>query len=176
MLKKIIILKPHISINSYLAVVQDQCPCSCEKWKTLKASIDSIPVCSCVLLVVCKMWVTWIRLAAGFRRFSKCFCLCCSWTFRAKPEPRIPWESVCGRWRLLNQLIKRLKEMTGMQKKNVRGTTSFWKMRAYLKRLLEFFLRDCCELTAGRAKKATPIKLKVAAIRRPFHVTGNLSP
>lgn len=36
------------------------------------------------------MGLTWIRPAAGLRRFSKCFCLCCSWTFRAKPEPRIP--------------------------------------------------------------------------------------
>ena len=22
----------------------------------------------------------------------KCFCLCFCWTFRAKPEPRIPWK------------------------------------------------------------------------------------
>lgn len=35
--------------------------------------------------------LTWMSPAAGCRRFSKCFCLCCSWTFRAKPEPRIPW-------------------------------------------------------------------------------------
>lgn len=33
---------------------------------------------------------TWIRPAAGLRLFSKCFCLCCSWTLRAKPEPRMP--------------------------------------------------------------------------------------
>lgn len=32
------------------------------------------------------------------------------------------------------------------------------------------------ELTAGRAKKETPIKEKVAAIRRPSHVLGVLSP
>lgn len=31
-------------------------------------------------------------------------------------------------------------------------------------------------LTAGRAKKETPIKEKVAAIRRPSHVLGVLSP
>lgn len=29
--------------------------------------------------------------AAGICRL-KCFCLCFCWTFRAKPEPRIPWE------------------------------------------------------------------------------------
>lgn len=52
------------------------------------------------------MRFTWIKLAAGFRRFSKCFCLCCSWTFRAKPEPRIPWESVCGEWGLFKELTK----------------------------------------------------------------------
>lgn len=34
---------------------------------------------------------TWIRLAAGVRLFSKCFCRCCSCTLRAKPEPRMPW-------------------------------------------------------------------------------------
>lgn len=33
---------------------------------------------------------TWMRPAAGLRLFSKCFCLCCSWTLRAKPEPRMP--------------------------------------------------------------------------------------
>ncbi len=38
---------------------------------------------------------TWIRPAAGFLRFSKCFCRCCSWTFKANPEPRIP----CGVWK-----------------------------------------------------------------------------
>ena len=32
------------------------------------------------------------------------------------------------------------------------------------------------ELTAGRAKNATPIMLKVAASRRPFQVLGTLSP
>lgn len=32
-----------------------------------------------------------MRPAAGLRLFSKCFCLCCSWTFKAKPEPRMPW-------------------------------------------------------------------------------------
>lgn len=35
---------------------------------------------------------TWMRLAAGFLLFSKCFCRCCSWTFRAKPEPRMPYK------------------------------------------------------------------------------------
>lgn len=35
---------------------------------------------------------TWMRLAAGLRLFSKCFCLCCSWTLRAKPEPRMPYK------------------------------------------------------------------------------------
>lgn len=34
--------------------------------------------------------LTWMSPAAGCLRFSKCFCLCCSWTFRAKPDPRIP--------------------------------------------------------------------------------------
>lgn len=34
--------------------------------------------------------VTWMRLAAGFLLFSKCFCRCCSCTLRAKPDPRIP--------------------------------------------------------------------------------------
>lgn len=33
---------------------------------------------------------TWIRPAAGFRLFSKCFCRCCSCTFRAKPDPKMP--------------------------------------------------------------------------------------
>lgn len=33
--------------------------------------------------------------AAGICRL-KCFCLCFCWTFRAKPEPRIPWEGTEG--------------------------------------------------------------------------------
>lgn len=37
------------------------------------------------------MTLTWIRPAAGFRLFSKCFCRCCSCTFRANPEPKMPW-------------------------------------------------------------------------------------
>lgn len=37
--------------------------------------------------------LTWIRPAAGFRLFSKCFCRCCSWTFRAKPDPKMPCKS-----------------------------------------------------------------------------------
>lgn len=36
--------------------------------------------------------------------------------------------------------------------------------------------RTLRELTAGRAKKETPIKEKVAAIRRPSQVLGVLSP
>lgn len=35
---------------------------------------------------------------------------------------------------------------------------------------------DVKPLTAGRAKKETPIRVKVAASRRPFQVMGNLSP
>ena len=36
--------------------------------------------------------VTWMsEAAAGICRL-KCFCLCFCWTFRAKPEPRIPWK------------------------------------------------------------------------------------
>jgi len=38
------------------------------------------------------------------------------------------------------------------------------------------FLSRSKELTAGRAKKETPIKEKVAAIRRPSQVLGVLSP
>lgn len=46
-----------------------------------------------VWMIKCFKWgvLTCMRLAAGFLLFSKCFCLCCSWTFRAKPEPRIPY-------------------------------------------------------------------------------------
>lgn len=40
--------------------------------------------------IVCVCVCTWMRLAAGFLLFSKCFCRCCSCTFRAKPDPRIP--------------------------------------------------------------------------------------
>lgn len=34
---------------------------------------------------------TWIREAAAGICRLKCFCLCFCCTFRAKPEPRIPW-------------------------------------------------------------------------------------
>lgn len=37
---------------------------------------------------------TWMRLAAGFLLFSKCFWRCCSCTFSAKPEPRMPWNKI----------------------------------------------------------------------------------
>lgn len=49
-----------------------------------------------VWLIKCFQWaeLTCMRLAAGFLLFSKCFCLCCSWTFRAKPEPRIPYTHI----------------------------------------------------------------------------------
>lgn len=43
-----------------------------------------------VVIYGCSWTYTWMRPAAGLRLFSKCFCLCCSWTFRAKPEPRMP--------------------------------------------------------------------------------------
>lgn len=33
---------------------------------------------------------TWMSSAAGFLLFSKCFWRCCSWTFNASPEPRMP--------------------------------------------------------------------------------------
>lgn len=36
---------------------------------------------------------TWMRLAAGFLLFSKCFCRCCSCTFSANPDPRMPWNT-----------------------------------------------------------------------------------
>lgn len=40
---------------------------------------------------------TWMsEAAAGICRL-KCFCLCFCWTFRAKPEPRIPWEGTEAR-------------------------------------------------------------------------------
>lgn len=58
--------------------------------------------------------LTWMSPAAGWRRFSKCFCLCCSWTFRAKPEPRIPCSqnqsnsSGCCFIKTLIKTIKRL--------------------------------------------------------------------
>ena len=32
-----------------------------------------------------------MSVAAGTRRRIMCFCRCCCWTFRAKPEPRMPW-------------------------------------------------------------------------------------
>lgn len=35
---------------------------------------------------------TWMSEAAAGICLLKCFCLCFCWTFRAKPEPRIPWE------------------------------------------------------------------------------------
>lgn len=44
--------------------------------------------------------VTCMRLAAGVLLFSKCFCRCCSCTFRAKPDPRMPLKKGQGtiRW------------------------------------------------------------------------------
>ena len=45
-----------------------------------------VSVCECVCLSVCM----WMRLAAGFLLFSKCFCRCCSCTLRANPEPSMP--------------------------------------------------------------------------------------
>lgn len=35
---------------------------------------------------------TWMSSAAGFLLFSKCFWRCCSWTFSASPEPKMPWK------------------------------------------------------------------------------------
>lgn len=35
---------------------------------------------------------TWMSEAAAGICLLKCFCLCFCWTFRAKPEPRIPWK------------------------------------------------------------------------------------
>ena len=39
-----------------------------------------------------KLWISWA--AAGICRL-KCFCRCFCWTFRANPDPRIPWNSEC---------------------------------------------------------------------------------
>ena len=36
---------------------------------------------------------TWIRAAAAGICLLKCFCLCFCWTFRANPDPKIPWKS-----------------------------------------------------------------------------------
>lgn len=35
---------------------------------------------------------TWMSSAAGFLLFSKCFWRCCSWTFSASPDPKMPWK------------------------------------------------------------------------------------
>lgn len=48
--------------------------------------------CVCLCACVCECVCTWMRLAAGFLLFSKCFCRCCSWTLRAKPEPKMPYK------------------------------------------------------------------------------------
>lgn len=39
-----------------------------------------------------KMLQTWMSSAAGFLLFSKCFWRCCSWTFSASPDPKMPWK------------------------------------------------------------------------------------
>lgn len=95
----------------------------------------------------CSTRLTWMRPAAGLRLFSKCFCRCCSWTLRAKPEPRIP----CA-----DQWMVNIYRLEGRHRSRS--------------------LQQAWTLTAGSAKKATPIILKVAASRRPFHVLGTLSP
>ena len=52
----------------------------------------TVSVWSSVCIQMSSNVLTWISPAAGLRRFSKCFCRCCSWTFKAKPEPKIPFE------------------------------------------------------------------------------------
>lgn len=63
------------------------------------------------MAVSCSRTYTWMRPAAGLRLFSKCFCLCCSWTFRAKPEPRMP----CTNSEQHRELMKWLLTFTDLQ-------------------------------------------------------------
>lgn len=94
-------------------------------------------------------WVfTCMRLAAGVLLFSKCFCLCCSWTFRAKPEPRMPLR----------------KRTNGRQPFWDRGKEKCQQQKATV------------VLTAGNAKNDTPNRAKQAAKSRPCQVCGVLSP
>lgn len=62
-------------VLSVFCLVLSCCCCGGEK----RSDVCPLHVC-----------VTWMRLAAGCLLFSKCFCRCCSCTFRAKPDPRIP--------------------------------------------------------------------------------------
>lgn len=56
---------------------------------------------------------TWMRLAAGFLLFSKCFWRCCSCTFNAKPEPRMPWNKI-QKWH--SKISKALLNNTNIKK------------------------------------------------------------
>lgn len=47
----------------------------------------------CCIIQISPCVSTWMRLAAGFLLFSKCFCRCCSCTFRANPDPSMPCEA-----------------------------------------------------------------------------------
>lgn len=60
---------------------------------------------------------TWMRLAAGFLLFSKCFWRCCSCTFNAKPEPRMPWNRI-QKW-YLKFFSKGLLSKTNIKKKTL---------------------------------------------------------
>lgn len=118
-----------------------------------------IRVSVCMFSAVMRM-NTWMRLAAGFLLFSKCFCRCCSCTFRAKPEPRMPYRQ--------------------------KHTLSFHSFITTFLLLVASALCSCAEitvikcadvrLTAGRAKKEIPSRAKPADNRRPVHVCGVLSP
>lgn len=90
---------------------------------------------------------TWMRLAAGFLLFSKCFCRCCSCTFRANPDPRMPWNTHTPRHQHTRDPRKDLQEL-------LCGVL----------------------LTAGKAKKEIPRRAKPADNNRPVHVCGVLSP
>lgn len=71
--------------------------------KTFQMEIKNfVPICTLNHLWFGDFIFTWIRLAAGFLLFSKCFWRCCSCTFNANPEPRMPCNiilSMC-RWSL----------------------------------------------------------------------------
>jgi len=114
---------------------------------------------------------TWMRLAAGFLLFSKCFCRCCSCTFSAKPDPRMPY---------VHKIHKGTMEILQNNKKNVVLTLESFIMMNYFEETngISYYtiMCACASLTAGRAKKEIPRRANPADNNRPVHVCGVLSP
>lgn len=93
---------------------------------------------------------TWMSSAAGFLLFSKCFWRCCSWTFRASPDPRMPWKQ-----RVMQYFRHLLLRTKGINDERIQ--VCGWRWRWLHGVFVQFPCLSCCS-THGTGGCHDPLK------------------